>query len=177
MKTKNCMLTLLIAFFFGFSCFAQELIEKSFFDSNKELGSDVIIKKSTIKVEGTKSFKIFEIEAPDNGYYYMNAWVSGAELEKFGSGKFVEYDLVVNDEKQIDKFKPAKSNWQNASYIDFKTKEKKTVKLNKGLNQIIFSCMAPIIPDVDFINLSQDKAKSEISAQYLIPFSLIIYLS
>lgn len=170
MKTKNCMLTLLIALFLGFSCFAQELIEKSFFDSNKELGSDVIIKKSTIKVEGTKAYKIFEIEAPYNGNYYLNAWVSGAELEKFGSGKFVEYDLVVNDEKQIDKFKPAKSNWQNASYIDFKTKEKKTVKLNKGLNQIIFSCEAPMIPDVDFINLSQDKSKSEISDSKYVQF-------
>jgi hypothetical protein len=162
MKNKNCMLTLLIAFFLGFSCFAQALIEKSFFESNTELGSDVIIKKSTIKVEGIKSFKIFEIEATDNGYYYMNAWVSGAELEKFGSGKFIEYELVVNDEIQIDKFKPAKNNWQNASYIDLKTTEKKTVKLNKGLNQIIFSCEAPMIPDIDFISLSQDKAKSEI---------------
>ena len=132
MKTKNCMLTLLIVFFLGFSCYAQELIEKSFFDSNSKLGSDVIIKKSTIKVEGTKSYKIFEIESPGNGNYYMNAWVSGAELEKFGSGKFVEYELVVNDEKQIEKFRTAKSNWQNSEYNDSKTKEKKTVKLKKA---------------------------------------------
>jgi hypothetical protein len=162
MKTKNCILTLLIAFFLGFSCFAQDLIEKSFFDSNKELGSDVIIKKSTIKVEGTKSFKIFEIESPAGGNYYMNAWVSGAELEKFGSGKFIEFELTVNREKYAENFKPFNSNWHNAAYSDPETKEKKTVKLIKGLNEIVFSCIAPAIPDIDFISLSQDKEKSEI---------------
>lgn len=162
MKTKNGILTLLVAFFLGFSCFAQEVIEKNYFDSNSKLGSDVIIKKSTVKVEGAKSYKIFEIESPADGNYYMNAWASGAELEKFGSGKFIEYELTVNKEKNAENFKPSNNNWHNAAYSDPKTKEKKTVKLIKGLNQIVFSCNAPAIPDIDFISLSQDKEKSEI---------------
>jgi len=162
MKTKSCMLTVFLAFFIGFTCFAQELIEKNFFNSNSKLGSDVIIKKSTIKVDGTKSYKIFEIESPADGNYYLNAWVSGAELEKFGSGKFIEYELTVNNEKNAEYFKPSNNNWHNAAYSDPKTKEKKTVKLIKGLNQIVFSCNAPAIPDIDFISLSQDKEKSEI---------------
>lgn len=139
------------------------MVEKNYFDTKKELGGDVVVKKSTIKVDGSKTYKIFEVESPDDGSYYINAWLMGAELENFGSGKYSDYELVVNDEKQADKFTPEKSNWHNAAFKDSKLKEKKTVKLKKGLNQVVFSCNAPEIPNVEFVRLSKDKAKTEIS--------------
>jgi len=116
-----------------------------------------------VKVDGSIIYKTFEVESPDNGNYYLNAWVRGAERDNFGSGKFYEYELIVNDEQQADKFKPEKSSWHNAAYKGSKVKEKKTVKLKQGLNSIVFSCSSPEIPDVDFIRLSKDKDRAEIS--------------
>ncbi len=87
----------------------------------------------------------------------------GSELENFGSGKLLEYDLVVNNEEQTEKFKPIKRDWHNAPFIDSKSKEKKFVLLKKGLNQIIFSCDIPETPEIEFVRLSKDKLKAEIS--------------
>lgn len=111
MKTNCFFLSIFIFFLTMHIANAQEYKEKSYFDSNKKLGKDVVIKQSIIKIEDTKTYKIFEIESPDNGNYYLNAWMNGAELENFGSGKYLEYELTVNNEKQAEKIKPLKSNW------------------------------------------------------------------
>ncbi len=84
----------------------------------------------------------------------------GCELGNFGSGKFLEYDLTVNNEKQEDKLTPEKNNWHNVAFKDGVSKEKKSIKLKMGLNQIIFSCDAPGIPEIEFIRLSKDIDKS-----------------
>lgn len=165
MNTKCSILTGLFTLLITFSGISQEIIEKNYFDSNKKIGKDVLIKKSTVKVEGSKTYKIFEIESPDNGNYYMNAWIMGGEYDSIGSGKFLEYDLSVNNEKQNEKFKPEKNNWHNTAFKDGKLKEKKTVKLKKGQNQIVFSCDAPEIPEIEFIRLSKDKTESDISEE------------
>lgn len=62
MNTKCSILTGLLTFLITFSGISQEIIEKDYFDSNKKLGKDVVIKKSTVKVEDSKTYKIFEIE-------------------------------------------------------------------------------------------------------------------
>lgn len=162
MKTKSFILLVYFQYIV-FNSISQEVVEKSYFDTKNELGGDVVIKKSTIKVEGSVSYKIFEIESSDNGNYYLNAWLMGGELDNFGSGKFLEYDVTINHEKQADKLKPLKSNWHNVSFSDSKSQEKKLVQLKKGINLIIFSCNAPEIPDIEFIRLSKDKTKTEIS--------------
>lgn len=163
MNTKCSILTGLISFLITFSGISQEIFEKNYFDSEKKLGGDITLKSSVVKVEGSKTYKIFEFESPDNGNYYLNVWLVGGELESFGSGKFTEYELSVNNEKQTEKLKSEKNNWHNVGYKDGKSKEKKSVKLKEGLNQIIFSCDAPEIPEIEFIRLSKDKNKSEIS--------------
>jgi len=98
-----------------------------------------------------------------DGDYYLNTWLMGCELGNFGSGKFLEYDLTVNNEKQEDKLTPEKNNWHNVAFKDGVSKEKKSIKLKMGLNQIIFSCDVPEIPEIEFIRLSKDIDKSEIS--------------
>ncbi len=163
MNTKCSFLVSFFAPFLSYFGISQEIIEKNYFDSNKDLGAEVILKNSTIKVIGTKVYKIFELESAENGEYYLNAWMIGTELNDFGSGKFLEYDLTVNNKDEQEKFKPAKHNWHNVSYKIDNSKEKKQIQLNKGLNQIAFSCEAPIIPQVDFIKLSKTEEKSEIS--------------
>lgn len=163
MKTKSCTLICFLSMFITFSGNSQEIIEKNYSNSDKKLGGDVILNNSIIKIDGSKTYKIFEFESPDDGDYYLNTWLMGCELENFGSGKFLEYDVTVNNEKQEDKLKPEKNNWHNVAFKDGQSKEKEQVKLIKGLNQIIFSCNAPAIPEIEFIKLSKDKDKSEIS--------------
>lgn len=142
---------------------SQEIFVKSYFDSDRKLGGEVILNKSIIKVDGIKTYKIFEFESPMDGDYYLNAWLMGCEIGNFSSGKFLEYDLTVNNEKQEDKLIPEKNNWHNVAFKNGVSKEKKSIKLKIGLNQIVFSCDAPEIPEIEFIRLSKDKDKSEIS--------------
>ncbi|MFV0589871.1 MAG: hypothetical protein ACK5M7_00665 [Draconibacterium sp.] len=163
MNIRFTLLTGILTFFVIFNGISQEVSEKSYFDSDKKLGGDITLKSSVIKTEGTKTYKIFEFESPDNGNYFLNVWLMGGERGSFGSGAFTEYELTVNNEKQDLKLKPDRNNWHNVGYKDGKTKEKKAVKLKAGLNQVAFSCDAPEIPDIEFIRLSKDKNRSEIS--------------
>lgn len=162
MKNKSLILLSFILFLIAFNGSSHVIIEKNFFDSNKELGGDVIIQKSTMTVEDGKSYKIFEIESVENGNYYMSTWIAGTELENIGSGNYLQYEVFVNNEKQKNKLKPNKNSWGS---VDFKDKKNahKSVKLKKGLNQIAFVCNAPAIPDIDFVRLSKNKDKIKIS--------------
>lgn len=87
----------------------------------------------------------------------------GGEIDSFGSGKFIEYSLLVNNEKLEDKLNSDKINWHNAAYKSKKNEEKRVVNLKKGLNRIAFECEAPYVPDIEFVRLSKSKEKTEIS--------------
>ena len=63
MKTR-ILLICNVLFILSFIGFGQNIVENIYYDNNKELGGDVIIKKSTIKFEGNNSYRIFEIESP-----------------------------------------------------------------------------------------------------------------
>lgn len=69
MNTKCSFLVSFFALFLSYFGISQEIIEKNYFDSNKDLGAEVILKNSTIKVIGTKVYKIFELESAENGEY------------------------------------------------------------------------------------------------------------
>lgn len=163
MKTKSYILICFLLMINAFCINSQETIEKSFLSSESKLGGDIVLKNSIIKIDGIKANKIFEVESPIEGYFYLNAWLMGCELENFGSRKFLEYDIFINNEKLENKLRPEKSNWHNAAYKNGTSNEKAIVKINAGLNQIIFSCEAPAIPEIEFIRLSRNNANSEIS--------------
>ena len=163
MKTKFYFLMSLLALFFTINSFSQEIVEKKFFSKENKFGGEVILKNAILNVDGSKTYKIFEFDVPYDGLYFLNTWIMGIELNDFGSGKLLSYELYINGGKQPYIIKPEKSNWHNLSLKDNKTGEKITVKLNKGLNRIAFSCDAPNIPELDFIRLSRDSNKSEIS--------------
>lgn len=168
MNTKCSFLVSFFALFLSYFGISQEIIEKNYFDSNKKIGGDINLKSSIVTVEGSKTYKIFEFESPDYGEYFMNAWLSGCETDGFKSGEYLEYNVSVNDTKLEVQVKPKKSGWHNESLP-------KTVKLNKGLNQIAFSCDAPAIPEIDFIRLSQEKSRAEISESDYVEFLEQIY--
>ena len=73
--------------FITFNGISQEIIEKNYSNSDKKLGGDVILNKSIIKVDGSKTYKIFEFESPVDGDFYLNTWLMGCELGNFDSGK------------------------------------------------------------------------------------------
>ena len=56
-----------------------------------------------------------------------------------------------------------KGNWHNAAYKNGTSNEKAIVKITRGLNQIMLSCEAPAIPEIEFIRLSRENDNSEIS--------------
>lgn len=162
MNTKNFTIASFLALFITFSGISQEITEKNFFNTKKELGGEVVILKSHVKIEAGKSYKIFEIESEENNNYYMDAWMDGVELDGFGSNKYLDYDVLVNNEKQKDKLKPEKNDWRSVSF-NGKDKLQKSIKLKKGVNQIAFVCDAHVVPGIDFVCLSKDKDKTKIS--------------
>ncbi len=123
MNIKSTLLTGILTLFIIFSGISQELDKKNYSDSDKKLGGDITLKSSEIKIEGSKCYKIFEFDSPDNGNYYLNVWLMGGELGSFGSGEFTEYELTVNNDKQDANLKPDKNNWHNVGYKDDKRKE------------------------------------------------------
>lgn len=138
--------------------YGQNNSDNKYFNNNKELGGDVIIKNSTVKIVDNLTYRIFEIESPEDGNFYLSAWLMAAKTDK----GYLNYDLQVNNEKQKNKIRPTKSNWQT---VELKNKEAKleTVKLKKGINNISFVALAPEIPEVEFIRLTKSKDKVIIS--------------
>lgn len=157
------LLTIVVLLIASFNIYSQDVIEKKY-EYQTEIGEGIILKNSTIKVDGEKTYKIFEFELPSAGNYYLNAWIMGGELENFGSGKYIEYDLFINDQKQVEKIQPEKSNWHIAALKNNTTKSVNTIKINKGSNKIVFSCNAPDIPEVEFIRLSSSLGKMSLAS-------------
>lgn len=133
----------------------NNIIEKNYSASSINLGQDITIKKSILKVDDSKVSKVFEVHSEESGEYYLNVWMTSSEKNSFDSGVFTEYELVVNNIQQDVKLKPEQKTWHNARYQCVETNERIKVILQVGVNYITFSCDAPIAPEVDFIRLSK----------------------
>lgn len=91
MKTK---IITTIACLFVFSLAFAQNFGKQYYESNSKLGGDVVLKSSEIKVDNDSIVqKIFEIESPASGSYYLDAWLS-APLTSNG---YPEYKITVNN--------------------------------------------------------------------------------
>jgi len=65
---------LLLTLFVCFSGFAQELSKRTI-ENGSELGGDVMLTSSSSVLMGENTLKIFELECPVEGSYFMDAWV------------------------------------------------------------------------------------------------------
>ncbi len=162
MKTKSTIIIIILLFFCSIQAISQEIVETSFFKSNKELGGDVVINKSIIGTDNTSTYKTFEIESPVGADYYLSAWAKGGEFENHGSGNYMDYDLYVNSELQHKKFKPQINTWHSCEYKDNVSKALVKVRLNPGINTITFKCKNYLVPLIDFVKLSKTKAERNI---------------
>ncbi|MGC4235313.1 MAG: hypothetical protein QM594_20245 [Niabella sp.] len=120
---------------------SNTITESDFFEKNKGLGGDVTILKAEDKVEGATSLKVFHINVPTDGEYYLSAWVNSPALDEQKS-RFIELGITVNNEKQQLPFGVDKAGWHSGAYVDG-SGNKVSLKLKKGTNTIGFSIGQP----------------------------------
>jgi hypothetical protein len=144
-----------LIFFIGVS-YGQN--EKAYFEKNKKLGGDIVILKASVNTEGNNSYRVFEIEVPEDGEYYLNSWFMPSNDQ---SG-IKSYNIIINGEESSNKLKPKKDGWQTVGFKN-KTGKLEKITLKAGVNTISFKGDLPEIPDVEFIRLSKDKKNANIS--------------
>lgn len=129
--------------------FAQKY-ETQFYEKNPQLGGDVVIKSAEIKCyEDEEVAKIFEVESPLNGIFYLDAWLTAPFSEK----GLPEYKVAINDIVSVATLKPQTDSWNGVALTD-KDKSRTTIKLKKGINYISIIGERPVVPEVEYIKLS-----------------------
>lgn len=96
---KNLVIFIL-SFFVYSSVFSQDMIEKRHFENHPELGGDVLIKSSSLRVEKDEIFKTFEIKNLETGAYYTLKKVFvlyNFPLEANQSQNQSVFDLLINE--------------------------------------------------------------------------------
>jgi hypothetical protein len=184
MNSKCSTLTSFFILFSAISSIAQVIIEKNNFDSGKVLDSDLILQRSIKKVDGSKTYKIFEIESTAIGNNDLNKWSMGGDFIK--SWLSSEQDSAsVNFEIELREagkyyigawllpFSDGKENADINVYLDDETKPCGFIKsqgagwqaavtgmngegkqFNAGIHVISFSCKGPVSPQIEFIRLA-----------------------
>jgi hypothetical protein len=157
MKTK-CLLFCLILFgSIAPKVGGQLYAVKSYSNETTSLGGDAFIKESHIMIDGKNTYRVFEVEVPEEGDYHLNAWLMAAETKD----GYLPYDILVNGEKSYNRILPERCNWQSIGIVDAKRRAG-TVRLKKGTNTIAISAVAPEIAEVEFIRLSKDPRRARI---------------
>jgi len=73
------------------------IIETGFFKANEALGGDVTIVNAKIDGKNAQPQKVFTIDAPTAGEYFLNAWANSPELlNDRAKSKFLSFDLTIN---------------------------------------------------------------------------------
>lgn len=163
MKTK--IITTIVSLFAFIFVFAQNTV-KQYYESDSKLGGDVVIKSAEIKLGGDDEIqKVFEIESPASGSYYLDAWLS-TPLTPNG---YPEYKVMVNNINSMASLKPQTSSWQSVALTN-SNRSATTIKLKKGINYISVIGNKDIVPDVEFVKLSSSALNTGISDKKYVDF-------
>lgn len=155
MKNKITFISIIMLLIFNVSYSqSQRIVETRYFSNNKELGGDILIKKSIKQVVGTENVTTFEITAPSAGNYHLSTWVLPTLRN---DGSYTVYGVSVNGTLIPEKITPQSGGWQSI-------KLSKTVSLKAGLNTISFSAPMPEVAEIEFIRLSTAASKAAISS-------------
>jgi len=68
-----------------------QTVEKRYFENHPTLGGDVTIKSSSFNAENGEISKTFEIESPESGAYYLDAWIMAPII----NGSYAEYSSLL----------------------------------------------------------------------------------
>ena len=146
-----------LSVFVGSVVFAQDR-ETAYFESNPELGGDVIIRFASVKVVGNDLYKSFEIESFESGSYYLDAWI----LPSLTQNGYPEFKVEINGVLSKSTFKPQATGWQSLALTD-KKKSTTTVELRKGINSVSIIGQGPEYPSVECVKLSLSPLNTGIS--------------
>ncbi|MCD7974025.1 MAG: hypothetical protein LUG18_15420 [Candidatus Azobacteroides sp.] len=166
MKLKNFVFLSSVFFMVAVAGYAQETAEetfspqRAFYEKNKDIGGDVVIKDLTFDGNETYAYAVFEVDAPRSGNYYLSAWIMGGQ--KY-NGTYLTYDILVNGEESGINAETREGNWQAMEARKKRIGGKETIALQQGINIISFRGHAPVIPNIEFIRLSMVKEKARIS--------------
>lgn len=147
---------ILIAGVFGImNLSAQTVVGNITSVTKKDLLNGVMVKKSTIKVDEGKAYRIFELNVEQSGNYFLSAWLMGTQTSK---GDCVSYEVLVNDKKLSAKFTPSRSGWQDVYLRTALQKSSVAVPLVKGYNKVVLVAILPEVPDVEFLKVASTES-------------------
>lgn len=135
---------------------AQKIEKINYFKNNLKLGGDVVITSLFNEVVEGLSYTGIEVTAESEGSYYLNFWLLPARL---ADGSFSSFDVLVNGER-AGEIVPIKGNWQSIGLSD-----NRPVDLQEGRNTISVIARIPQVAEIEFIRMSKEKEKAEISSE------------
>lgn len=100
------------------------------------------------------NYKVFTYDSPSSDLYYADFWVMPA---KYPDGSQTEFLVYLND-RYLGKLITNEGNWQS-SQLDSDA----PLEFLEGKNQIKIATLAPEVPMVDFIMVSNNPAAAKIS--------------
>lgn len=158
---KLLVILLILTSSITYSQSLENKIDKYFFENNKELGGECILKNSRVSIDGNIISKTFEFEVPVSGNYYMSAWIMGAETKN----GLQEYNVTLDNLDTIaGKIIMTKTGWQTANLSNMANKLKsQSLYLTEGKHSISIQCEQPDVPEVEFVKFSRNEELSVIS--------------
>ena len=158
---KLLVILLILTSSITYSQSLEKKIDKYFFENNKELSGECILKNSRVSIDGNIISKIFEFEVPVSGNYYISAWIMGAETKD----GLQEYHVTLDDLNTIaGKMIMTKTGWQSANLSNMADKSKnQSLYLTEGKHSISIQCEKPDVPEVEFVKFSRNEELSVIS--------------
>ncbi len=132
-------------------CFAQPNQESNYYDQ-----TTVSLIESSLLADAEFNHKTFLIDVPRSKNYYIEFWGLPA---KYGDGTFTKYSIFLDDEI-IGTVSPEFGNWQA-----LKVNAGTSLGLNQGEHTLSIATLAPEIPMVETVRISENKAEAAISSE------------
>ena len=129
-----------------------KIVETDYFEKNKELGGEVVIKKMEKVARNGKASTVFEVIAPKAGSYYASFWMIPSKQK---DGSYTSYMVNVNDSKELIALKPVAGDWQCLALPG-----NGKISLRQGSNIISVSCQLPEIPNVEHVKIAATPTKA-----------------
>ena len=161
--TKRIIVVLLLIILCTTSSMGQRLDSRNIIKRfvQKDVAGEYILKTATLSVEDNIVSKTFKVDVRVSEEYYLDAWIMGA------NGKDGTHSLQVyfDGQKQpIGKIDVSETGWQFSKMLSSVGKPlEKGISFSSGTHTISFRCKAPEVPAVEFIHLSKQNSKVELS--------------
>ena len=107
--------------------------------------SKLLVSKVSESTDGNCNFRSFEVEAPEEGFYYTEFWLLPA---RYANNSFTTFEVFVNDD-YVGSICPDHGNWQSA-----RINGNEAIKYNKGANTITIAVPIPEFPEVEKVNVA-----------------------